>query len=419
MTVNAAKTWKIESGTAAYRVSQQPTHCRSAFRIKDNRPETVFQRNLQKMADGHRPANLLSTGFNRQNVIQARFRGGARAPGNEIIVYNRHGDPCGRLIAGAQFDLSNRTSRAPIRKGFHKTRRIVAMNLGDYIHTAPRAHNRKYVRTADIQNAGGMTYTDEKTLADQRAAATTGRLKAGRTGAELGISGTPAFAMADYRRTLACYNFAVGSFHNRAEERQLQVSVPEYVSHRYGAIHGAVRSRVQARAAMASGPISAGRAAAIDALMLAAGMDITAGHINPDWYGGGGAALRTALKMPLQRFILRESGLRPNPDGKWAVGFRGQPAELGSDHAWLKAIDPAHPNRYITFDTFPASPRVQANRKRHADPYLPRPGEVDWQINVTGPTLPQWAILGHIPSVAGIPVETNDDDRTNLDPTGY
>ncbi|MCG8548862.1 MAG: hypothetical protein MI799_00510 [Desulfobacterales bacterium] len=393
-------------------VSQKRNGDKSAFQFVDNRPEVVAQRKLQDMAIDS-PQVKYAAQLKAITPVQMIARGGViqreLAQGSYLTSaaanFRRQSWPY-RVIR----TLPQWTTVQVIDKGDRDDN----FSLGGIFGTK---HSHSWVRLLD-GTEGWIKDTNLESL-DAKSDATYDRFKGGRTGAELGISSTPAFQAGDYRRTLACYNFAVGSFDPNSDERQLQASIPEYVSLRYGIKTGIVVNQATAREDMTSGSISGSRAAAIDQLMQNAGMNIVPGNQNPDWFEGGGRALRVALKQPLQEYILRESGFEVNPAGRWAVGFRGSPTELGSDHAWLKLIDPLHPNRYITFDTFPASPRVQANRKRHADPYLPRAGEADFQINVTGPTAPQWAILGMIPSVAGIAIETDNDDRTNLHPHGY
>ena len=78
------------------------------------------------------------------------------------------------------------------------------------------------------------------------------------------------------------------------------------------------------------------------------------------------------------------------------------------------ALVPGHPNRYISFDTFPNYDRVQASRKKHSDPYTPRQDESDYSIRITGPTQAQWLIVQQVGNVGG--QDHGSDDRTNLDP---
>lgn len=412
MKSHAGITQEKRTHSVANIISQKQSASESTFHFVDNRPETITQRKLQSMTNNS-PQVEHTAQLNRVPPVQMITREGViqreLANGSYLtsVAANLRRDswPYSKIR-----NLPQWTTVHVIDKGDREDN----FSLGGVVGTK---HSHSWVRLLD-ETEGWIKDANLESLG-AKSDATYDRFKGGRTGAEIGISSTPAFPLDDYRRTLACYNFAVGSFDPNSDERQLQASIPEYVSHRYGMHTGIIKDRATAREDMTSGAISGARAAAIDQLMQAAGMDTTPGNQNPDWFGGGGAGLRAALRLPLQEYILRQSGFDVNPAGRWAVGFRGSQTELGSDHAWLKLIDPLHPDRYITFDTFPANPGVQANRKRHADPYLPQHGEIDFQINVTGPTAPQWAILGMIPSVAGIPIETNDDDRTNLDPQGY
>jgi hypothetical protein len=348
-----------------------------------------------------------------QNVViapPALARGQLQGPGPHIVYDGNH-NQVANFLEGAQFDYD--TNQVVTGPGNGVDMHPVINYNKDDLDQAVN-NTQLYIAPAQVQNAGGQTYQQEKQQFDQDALQTTTRLKAGRHGARRGIGHSN--QLNQQQAAAACYNFAVGSFNNNNDLMHLQAAAPEYVTHRYGAITGQVPTRINAINAVVTGSasITPARARAIDNLMIAAGANLTTGHTNPDYFGAGGTQFKQNLKIPLQKYVLRESGLRPNPEGNWAVGFRVTNDTLGSDHAWLMALVPGHPNRYISFDTFPNYDRVQASRKKHSDPYTPRQDESDYSIRITGPTQAQWLIVQQVGNVGG--QDHGSDDRTNLDP---
>ncbi|WP_378179137.1 DUF4157 domain-containing protein [Aquimarina sp. SS2-1] len=338
-------------------------------------------------------AKMLTSSYHGDRVTQLRFRGGPNTAGNGVTVYDVQGNVQGRLIPGAEFDLHDfRNIRS-----LGRLRKIVAMNREDYVPIGAYNNNDKYVKVAHTRNVGGNTYTAEKEAHDQAANTITNNMGLQHGNTRYAVSETN---LPPNEYTQACYNFAVGSFNAINGIKHLQAAIPSYIDIRCGGLGGVVLSGPNTLNLMDvnfANAITPAIMAQVDQEIANAGINLVVGANVP---GGLTAAQRNVLWLPLQKLILRLSGLRPNPDGQWAIGFRGHNNALGSDHAWIEAYSNAHFG-YISFDTFPNA-TMRVSRNRHSDPFIVPNGQLENRIRITGPTAAQMALINLAPNRGGL-----------------
>lgn len=395
MSTYADKTQENKHQAVASEVSQKQSGSESSFHFMDNRPEAIAQRKLQEMVND-RPQARQITGYPslQQQLIQMVVKRGACSKKNSNLnVYDQNGVIVGHFISKAEFDFD--TSESSLATGCiaHK---VTDMNRGDFVETDALVGS-PFVLSTDVVSRQGMgTYAAELASQSLKAKNTTKRLRDGRKYSEHAVSHVVLAEQA--QAAAACYNFAVGSLEAAAEHYEFQQSIPAYVRTKYGGDTGWPLPRDYIETSDYPG-VTTARMDTIDELMIAAGMSVDSEVRQNPPFDEGGRKLTEALRLPLQKYILRESGLRPNPDGFWAIGFRGNAWELGSHHAWVQAISPDNNALYMTFDTFPNEENIIASRKRHSDPWQDEGGAVDYIIRITGPTPPQWSLIEQIPDV--------------------
>ena len=255
-----------------------------------------------------------------------------------------------------------------------------------------------YIAAAHVRVSGGATYVTEKAARDQDADNITAAMGIQHGNVRYAVSGTPLPLANEY--TQACYNFAVGSFNALNGIKHLQAAIPSYIDIRSGSMGDQVLDSPTTLHLMDAAFAAAMTPAIIlkvEAEMTTAGVNLVVGtHVN----GGASNAQRNQMWLPLQKLILRLSGLSPNPDGQWAVGFRGHDNSLGSDHAWIEAYSSTHLG-YISFDTFPKAD-LRVSRNRNSDPIVVPAGQLENRIRITGPAAAQMALINLAPAAGGL-----------------